>query len=117
MSLSLDVSAVHNILVVRMAGELDHHTAEQVRERIDHQLASGQYIHLVLNLAELTFMDSSGLGVILGRYKRVSQLGGKTMLCAVHPSIHRLFELSGMFKILSLHENEQAAIKACGVAS
>lgn len=117
MGLSLDITSVHNILVVRMVGELDHHTAEKVRGEIDQKLASGQYVHLVLNLAELSFMDSSGLGVILGRYKKVSQLGGKMMLCAVHPSIYRLLELSGMFKILSLYKDEQAAIEACGVAS
>ncbi|GGE10835.1 anti-sigma F factor antagonist [Marinithermofilum abyssi] len=117
MSLYVDLTHKRNVLVVRLAGELDHHTAEEVRQQIESELAKDLYTHMVLNLSELTFMDSSGLGVILGRYKRISQLGGKMMLCSVHPTIYRLFELSGMFKILPLHEDEQAALHACGVAS
>ncbi|QKG84266.1 anti-sigma F factor antagonist [Kroppenstedtia pulmonis] len=117
MSLLVDVSYHRNVLVVRLSGELDHHTAKSVRERLEGELYKGIYSDMVLNLSELTFMDSSGLGVILGRYRQVSEQGGKMILCSVHSSIYRLFELSGMFKILPLYENEQSALQACGVAS
>ncbi|OYD09776.1 anti-sigma F factor antagonist [Paludifilum halophilum] len=117
MSLYVDVFPRRKVLVVRLAGELDHHTSSEVRERLESELDKGIYRDLVFNLSDLTFMDSSGLGVILGRYRQISQLGGNMMLCSVRPSIHRLFELSGMFKILALHEDEQSALLACGVAS
>ncbi|TCS93465.1 anti-sigma F factor antagonist [Hazenella coriacea] len=116
MSLTLQVHRRHHILIVRLSGELDHHTAEQVRNTIESELDSGM-THLVLNLANLEFMDSSGLGVILGRYKRVSQLGGKMALCSIRPSIFRLMEMSGLFKILPIFEDEDSAVTACGVAS
>lgn len=117
MSFTVDVACHRHILVVRLAGELDHHTAEHVRTRIEQEMSTGLYTDLVLNLAQLTFMDSSGLGVILGRVRRISQQGGKMVLCSVHPSITRLLELSGLFKILERYDSEQAAISACEVAS
>jgi len=52
----------------------------------------------------------------LGRYKQISQWGGRMMVCAISPSIHRLFELSGMFKIIQLAETEDEALDALGVA-
>jgi stage II sporulation protein AA (anti-sigma F factor antagonist) len=117
MSLYLQVKQLQNVLIVRLKGELDHHTAEKVRNVIEGELARGDVSHLVLNLSELDFMDSSGLGVILGRYKKVSQWGGKMILCSIQPSIHRLMEMSGLFKILPTYEDEHSAILACGVAS
>ncbi|MFS8512904.1 MAG: anti-sigma F factor antagonist [Planifilum fulgidum] len=115
MGLSVEVTDSRNVLVVRLAGELDHHTAAKVRNEIDEKLTTGLYTNLVFNLSGLTFMDSSGLGVLLGRYKRVSQLGGNMILCAVNPSIYRLMELSGLFKILPIYKSEQSALEACGV--
>lgn len=117
MSLHIQVKHDRNVLVVRLRGELDHHASEQVRCSIEDELTKGGSSHLVLNLADLEFMDSSGLGVILGRYKKVTQLGGKMMLCAIRPPIYRLMEMSGLFKILPTYEDERSAIMACGVAS
>ncbi len=117
MGLSLQMKRNQNILVVRLCGELDHHAAEKVRTSIEDELDRRECTHLILNLAELDFMDSSGLGVILGRYKRVSQLGGKMFLCSIRPSVYRLMAMSGLFKILPTYDDEESAINACGVAS
>lgn len=117
MSLQLQVKHDRDVLIIRLAGELDHHTAEQVRRAIESEFSKGIYEHLVFNMADLDFMDSSGLGVILGRYKMVSERGGKMTLCNMRPSIHRLMEMSGMFRILSIYDDERSAISACGVAS
>lgn len=117
MNLRLQVRHARNVLIVRLAGELDHHAAGQVRSTIESELEKGIYYHLVLNLAELDFMDSSGLGVILGRYRQVMELGGKMTICSVKPSIYRLMEMSGLFRILPIFDDEKSAITACGVAS
>jgi stage II sporulation protein AA (anti-sigma F factor antagonist) len=116
MNLTLQVQSSRDILVVRLFGELDHHSASTVRQTIEAELDKGIYTHLVLNLADLDFMDSSGLGVILGRYKKVTQLGGKMILCSIRPSLYRLLEMSGLFKILPIYGDEQSAVSACGVA-
>ncbi|SDW55740.1 anti-anti-sigma regulatory factor, SpoIIAA [Marininema mesophilum] len=117
MGLYVDVARRRSVLIVRLSGELDHHTATQVRQRLENELSKEIDTNLVLNLEDLTFMDSSGLGVVLGRYRQISQLGGQMAVCSVQPSIHRLFEMSGLFKVFSFYENEEQAIQACGVAS
>jgi stage II sporulation protein AA (anti-sigma F factor antagonist) len=116
MNLTLQVQNSRDVLVVRLCGELDHHSASIVRQTMETELDKGIYTHLVLNLADLDFMDSSGLGVILGRYKKVTQLGGKMILCSIRPSIYRLMEMSGLFKVLPIYGDEQSAVSACGVA-
>ncbi|TCP59548.1 SpoIIAA-like anti-anti-sigma regulatory factor [Tumebacillus sp. BK434] len=114
LQISTDVRG--DTLIVRLSGELDHHTAEMVRSRVEAELDRGLTEHLVLNLEDLSFMDSSGLGVILGRYKRVTQAGGRMALCSVNDQLKKLFELSGMLKILRIYSSESQALAETGVA-
>ena len=105
-----------DVLCIRLEGELDHHTAEQLKQRVTDTMESKVIKHLVLNLESLTFMDSSGLGVILGRYKQIKQQQGKMVVCAISPPIKRLFEISGLFKVIQLEPSENSALKRLGVA-
>lgn len=116
MSLFIDFEQIGDVLLVRLEGELDHHTAEQLRKRIEFEFERFSLKHIVLNLEQLTFMDSSGLGVILGRYKQVKGLNGEMIVCAISPAVKRLFDLSGLFKIIRLEDNEKYALKTLGVA-
>ncbi len=113
----IDLEKRDNVLCVRLEGELDHHTALELREKVDSALETEGLTHILLNLKELSFMDSSGLGVILGRYKYVKTLGGEMVVCSISPHIKRLFEMSGMFKIVKLASNEMDALYVLGVAS
>lgn len=106
-----------DVLIVRLSGELDHHESEGLRNEWKDMMYKNAVKHVVLNLESVSFMDSSGLGVILGRYKEVLQLGGEMVVCSVSPAVNRLFEMSGMFKIVRLEENEQYALFTLGVAS
>ncbi|MFC0558257.1 anti-sigma F factor antagonist [Halalkalibacter alkalisediminis] len=116
MSLQIDLEKRGSVLLVRLEGELDHHTAEKLRAQVEQKLADGQVKHIVLNLELLSFMDSSGLGVILGRYKQVKANGGEMVVCAISSSVKRLFEMSGLFKIIRLEDSEQFALQTLGVA-
>jgi len=115
-SLNIELETKHNVLCIRLAGELDHHYAEELRTKATEAIESRNIRHIVLNLEHLSFMDSSGLGVILGRYKQIKQLGGEMVICAISPSVQRLFDMSGMFKIMKLETNEQFALERLGVA-
>jgi len=117
MSLQVELEQNRNVLIVRLRGELDHHTAEVVRFKMEDAILRGRCDHVVLSLKELAFMDSSGLGVILGRYKLVKGRGGKMVVSDIQPSVKRLFELSGLFKILSLYDTERTAIASLEVVS
>ncbi|MCE4047155.1 MULTISPECIES: anti-sigma F factor antagonist [Bacillaceae] len=116
MSLNIELETKNNVLCIRLAGELDHHYAEELRTKATDAIESRNIRHIVLNLEHLSFMDSSGLGVILGRYKQIKQLGGEMVICAISPSVQRLFDMSGMFKIMKLETNEQFALERLGVA-
>lgn len=112
----MDFEVRQNVLLIRLSGELDHHTAEELREKVTDMLETKSIRHIVFNLEQLTFMDSSGLGVILGRYKQIKNLGGEMIVCAISPTVKRLFDMSGLFKIIRLEADEQFALQTLGVA-
>ncbi|MCC2686722.1 MAG: anti-sigma factor antagonist [Paenibacillaceae bacterium] len=117
MSLQMEFEHRSKALIVRLKGELDHHTASTVKDRMEEAIKRSNCRNVVLSMKDLVFMDSSGLGVILGRYKLIADLGGKMVVCDVNPAVYRLFQLSGMFKIVSMADNERSAISSLGVVS
>lgn len=117
MSLQLDMQQLQSVMIVRLSGELDHHSADMLRTKMEEVIESQSLMHIILSMKNLHFMDSSGLGVILGRYKQITARGGKMVVCDVNPSIYRLFEMSGLFKIVSIEENESHALSSLGVVS
>ncbi|WP_059052413.1 anti-sigma F factor antagonist [Paenibacillus senegalimassiliensis] len=116
MNLQVEMERHRETLIVRLSGELDHHTADDVRLRLDEEIGRGNCRNLVLSLKSLQFMDSSGIGVILGRYKLIKQKGGKMVVCDANPPVYRLFEMSGLFKIMPIFENEDLALTDLEVA-
>jgi stage II sporulation protein AA (anti-sigma F factor antagonist) len=84
---------------------------------MEEAILRGDVNHVVLSMKDLSFMDSSGLGVILGRYKLITARGGKLVVCDVNPAVYRLFEMSGLFKILTIQENERLALSSLEVVS
>lgn len=117
MGLEANFTTNENVLIVRLKGELDHHEAERLREEWQTKLKNKQIEHVVLNLKEMSFMDSSGIGVLLGRYKEIAQAGGELVVCSVNPSLEKIFDMSGLFKIIRLEQTEQYALHSLGVAS
>jgi stage II sporulation protein AA (anti-sigma F factor antagonist) len=117
LSLNIELEQHKLALIVRLKGELDHHTADMVKARMEEALDTGQTNHIILSFKDLSFMDSSGLGVILGRYKQITAKGGRMVVCDVNPAVYRLFEMSGLFKILSIQENEKQALSSLEVVS
>lgn len=92
-------------LIVIMTGELDHHCAENVRFKIDNNIESMGFPNLIFDLADLNFMDSSGIGVILGRYKKVSEYDGKVGIINMRTNIRKVFELGGIFNLIKEYKN------------
>ncbi|GHI01446.1 anti-sigma F factor antagonist [Neobacillus kokaensis] len=116
MSLTIEIETKHDVLCIRLSGELDHHTADELREKVTAVIEREEIRHIVLNLEQLSFMDSSGLGVILGRYKQIKQVHGEMVVCAISPAIKRLFDMSGLFKIIKMEPTEEFALQRLGVA-
>jgi stage II sporulation protein AA (anti-sigma F factor antagonist) len=100
-------------LIVSVSGELDLKTAGELRGAVDPIL---ERIHarpnVILDLSDITFMDSSGMGAILGRYRTVSQMGGKLAVCSLTPQLRRLFELTGLTRIIPVFASQTDAVSA-----
>lgn len=114
---TMTAEATGKVLCVRLEGELDHYYSEQVKEFVESEMETNQTQHLVWNLTNLSFMDSSGLGVILGRYRQVNEMGGSVTVCGLNTQVKRLFQLSGLFKIMYVEQTEQDALKRLGEQS
>jgi len=105
---------IKGALVVKVEGELDHHTADAVRERLDSLLEDPTIKHIVFDLSQLKFMDSSGIGVFIGRYKVVSQRGGTVSVACVTSQINKVFEVSGLYRIIKKYGSIEEALAGIG---
>lgn len=93
-----------NTLIASIAGELDHHYAEYARHKMDGEIVKSTTKNLIFDFSRLSFMDSSGIGVIIGRYKSIQQLSGKVAIVCDNPQIRRILEMSGIQKIIPVYE-------------
>jgi len=98
--MEIKIENIGTTLVAKLSGELDHHTAPILRDSLDREISLNNTINIVLDFDGVTFMDSSGIGVIVGRYKQISARGGKIMAIRVKPQVDKIFEISGLKKIL-----------------
>ena len=96
-------------LTVRLAGELDHCCAVSVRRELDGLIADRSVRWLVLDFSRLQFMDSSGIGVILGRYRQLRDRGGQVGVVNMNEHITRIFRMSGMDRVIRQLDRREAA--------
>ena len=94
------------ILYVRLPRELDHHNAEAVRRQADRMLERFMILRLVFDFQDTEFMDSSGIGVIMGRYKNIHFLGGTMAVEHVNPRMERMLRMAGVYRLMESREGE-----------
>ena len=94
------------ILYVRLPRELDHHNAEAVRRQADRMLERFMILRLVFDFRDTEFMDSSGIGVIMGRYKNIHFLGGTMAVEHVNPRMERMLRMAGVYRLMESREGE-----------
>lgn len=97
-------------LLVTPEGELDHHLAGKMRTEIDKKLGRG-IINIIFDFSHLSFMDSSGIGMIMGRYKRIQKLGGRVIIAAPKPQVKRIIEMSGLLGIIQISPSVKQALR------
>jgi stage II sporulation protein AA (anti-sigma F factor antagonist) len=103
------------VLSVALAGELDHHSATDIRDKLDSTYERSGCRHIVFDFTEVSFMDSSGIGMLMGRYKNAEKRGGKVAVATMNSQLSRLFALSGLQKIIGQYPSVKAARQGlCG---
>lgn len=98
-------------LIIRLNEELDHHNALKIREKADRLIDRNNIKHIIFDFSGARFMDSAGIGVVMGRYKKVIFIGGKTAVANVGSAVDRIFCLSGLYKIIDKYDTVEAALK------
>lgn len=103
---------VNQCLIIKLNKELDHHSSLMIREKTDKMLDRGNIKNIIFDFEQTSFMDSSGIGVIMGRYKRVLFCEGKVAVTNVCDGINRILNLSGLYKIIKKYASNDEAIKS-----
>ena len=91
-------------LIIYLDGDIDHHNARTVRQKIDAKLFIQRPRELVLDLSKVSFMDSSAIGVIIGRYKLVKSFGSEVFLVSCSDSVGKILSMSGIKKIIKIFD-------------
>ncbi len=100
--MNVEFKASDNALTVKIRGEIDAGSVTELRRRIDVEYDCNAVKNMVFDFKEVSFMDSSGIGLIIGRYKRVSALGGVIKIKNANKNLKRIIELSGLGRIVKL---------------
>ena len=93
---------IDNYLCIRMPKEVDHHGAADIREQADRLLLEEQVKNIVFDFEDTTFMDSSGIGIIIGRYRKISCFGGRVYAINADERIRRILKTSGMSSVIEV---------------
>ena len=88
--------------VISVRGEVDHHSARTIMENIDHTISSALPMRLVLDLSSVTFMDSSGIAVLLRALRQMDQLGGNLRVVGIPPQPRRVLDAAGIGRLITL---------------
>jgi anti-sigma B factor antagonist len=113
MDLDLKVRKQGDHAVLEVAGEIDVYTAPKLREKLIELVNDGSY-HLVVDLEKVDFLDSTGLGVLVGGLKRVRNHDGSLELVCTQDKILKIFRITGLTKVFPIHDSVDDAIAGSG---
>ena len=90
------------LLIFEITEELDHHNVEIIRRRADYEIQRFMPKKVIFDFNHVLFMDSAGIGLVIGRYKTVESLGGKLEIINVSENLEKIFRMSGILKIIKI---------------
>ncbi|MDD3338358.1 MAG: anti-sigma factor antagonist [Lachnospiraceae bacterium] len=102
----MDYRIQEDYLYVFLPTELDHHSTESIRRECDELLYDNEILHIVFDFGETSFMDSSGIGVLMGRYRMISKLGGDVTAIHVNDRVYKILNLAGLHKVMEISQEK-----------
>ena len=109
MELGLDVTERNGKSILAVKGEVDVYTAPRLREKLVDLVSQGKH-QVVVDLEGVDFLDSTGLGVLVGGLKRLRSHDGDLLLVCTQSRILKVFEITGLTKVFSIHDSVDAAV-------
>jgi len=91
---------LNGVMTVSLAGDLDEKNAKETREYLDKNIQTYSFQTLILDMKQVDFMDSTGIGVLLGRYKKIQAMGGEICVKNINAQIDKVFRVSGLYQII-----------------
>lgn len=96
-----------NCLTIFLPKEVDHHNAEEIRKNADLMIEKNHIKYVIFDFGSTEFMDSSGIGAIMGRYRIIRLVGGEVWAVHTNARIKKILTMSGMTKIMQIYEEDQ----------
>ncbi len=109
--MQVEVRMENNVLIAVLGGEIDHHFAEQIRNEIELKYEENKAKDIILSFKNVRFMDSSGIGMVIGRYKFVVARGGNLVASDLTLEAKRIFDMSGLAKIVDIYDTLDEAME------
>ena len=103
----MEYQVQENCLTIYLPAEVDHHNAEEMKRKADKLSDRNHIKYVIFDFENTDFMDSSGIGVIMGRYKTISLIGGEVWAVHTNARIRKILTLSGVTKIMQIYEEEE----------
>jgi len=100
--MKIEISNSGESHIAVLSGEIDHHNAREIREELDRYIMTEQPKQLEIDFSGITFMDSSGIGLIMGRHKMITEFGGVLVVKNPHNYIRRVLKLSGIERLVKI---------------
>lgn len=100
--MAIKINVTGEVVTAYLSGELDHHNAKEMREVVDNAVELNMPSLLVLDFKDVSFMDSSGIGLVMGRYRNLSKTGAELHITNTPSSIMRMFKLAGIERLAKI---------------
>ena len=99
-----EYSKKDNLLTIKLTEEIDQHTTDKIRRKLDNEIERFIPRKVIFDFSNISFMDSSGIGMVLGRYKLIKMLGGNLEIINVNKLTKKIFDMSGVTRIISIKQ-------------
>lgn len=108
---SIDFVKDSKTVIVKINEEIDHHVCEKIKNKIDLAIEFRKAKYLIFDFGGVGFMDSSGIGLIMGRYKAIAKNGGQATIVNLKPAVRRILQMSGVFRILREEDSIESVLQ------
>ena len=105
------ISERNTNMIIKIIGDIDQHNAEVIRKKVDKAYDRSRCKHMIFDFSGVDFMDSSGIGLLIGRYKNVHSRGGTVSIVNMNHDLGRIYNISGLKKIIGSFESLDQAEK------
>lgn len=102
LSMSVKINVTGEVVTALIEGEIDHHSAKEIREVIDNSIELNMPSLLILDFSNVSFMDSSGIGLVMGRYRSLIKSGAELHITGASAQIYKMLKLAGIEKLARL---------------